>query len=144
MLKYLDQRDINIVGHHGLMRFLDDILRIRCAIQQYVQHYYQRKMVDGTMTIIPSINFMLQDVFGFIDDSTYQILTPFSGSHNGYEGSTCKAEYADAQQAFYSGYVKDHGMKVETLFFAKWSLNSIWSRVCLTKCSGRACNEQSQ
>jgi hypothetical protein len=69
------------------------------------------------MTIVPGINFMPWDVFGFIDDSIDQILTPFSGPCGNYKGATSKAKYADAQQAFYSGYIKDHGIKVETIFF---------------------------
>jgi hypothetical protein len=45
-----------------------------------------------------------------------RILTPFSGPRGDYEGTVHRAEYADAQQAFYFGYVKDHGIKVETIF----------------------------
>ncbi len=45
-------------------------------------------------------------------------MTPFSGPRGDYGGTACKAEYADAQQAFYSGYVKDHGIKVETIFLS--------------------------
>ena len=68
------------------------------------------------MTIVPGINFMPWDIFGFIDDSIDRILTPFSGPRGDYGGTASKAEYADAQQAFYSGYIKVHGIKVETIF----------------------------
>ncbi len=68
------------------------------------------------MTSVPGINFMPWDVYGFIDDSIDQLFTPFSGPHGDYEGTARKAEYAGAQQAFYSSYVKDHGIKVETIF----------------------------
>jgi hypothetical protein len=65
---------------------------------------------------LPGINFMPWDVFGFIDDSIDRISTPFSGQRGNYESASRKAKYADAQQAFYSGYVNDHGIKVETIF----------------------------
>ena len=68
------------------------------------------------MTIIPGINFMPWDVFAFIDDSIDRISTPFSGLRGDYEGAARRAEYADAQQAFYTGYIKAHGIKVETVF----------------------------
>jgi hypothetical protein len=68
------------------------------------------------MTIVPGLNFMPWDVFGFINKTIDKILTLFSGLHGDYEGAARKAEYTDTQQAFYSGYVKDHGIKVETIF----------------------------
>jgi hypothetical protein len=55
------------------------------------------------MTIIPGINFMPWDVFVFIDDSINRISTPFWGPRRDYEGAAHRAEYADAQQAFYTG-----------------------------------------
>jgi hypothetical protein len=51
------------------------------------------------------------DVFAFIDDSIDHISTPFSGPRGDYEGAACWA----AQQAFYTGYIKAHGIKVETI-----------------------------
>jgi hypothetical protein len=116
MLKYLNQRYVNIVGHQGLARYVDKFPAYRHAIQQYNQCNQQRELINGMMTIVPGINFMPWDVFGFIDDSIDRSLTPFSGPHGNYEGAMSKAKYADAQQAFYSGYVKDHRIKVETIF----------------------------
>jgi hypothetical protein len=52
------------------------------------------------MTIIPGLNFMLWEVFGFINNTIDKILTPFSGLHGDYEGAAPKAEYADTQQAW--------------------------------------------
>ncbi len=129
MLKYLDQ---SVVGHQGLAHYVDNFLSYRCMIQQYVQHNHQRELIDRMMTIVPGINFMPCVVFGFIDDSIDQILTPFSGPRGNYEGAAHKAEYADAQQAFYSSYIKNHKIKVEIIFFAKWSLDSVRSHICLT------------
>jgi len=115
MLRYIDTRYASVIGHQGLTRFVDDFPRFNRAIEEYVQRDHQRELVDGTMTIVPGINFMPWDVFGFIDDSIDCISTPFSGPRGDYSGAARKAEYADAQQAFYSGYVKDHGIKVETI-----------------------------
>jgi hypothetical protein len=116
MLKYLNQRYVNIIGHQGLARHVDKFPAYRCTIQEYVQRNHQCKLIDGTLTIVPGINIMPWDVFGFIDDSIYRILTPFSGPRGDYEGAARRAKYADAQQAFFSGYVKDHGIKVKTIF----------------------------
>jgi hypothetical protein len=69
------------------------------------------------MTIVPGLNFMPWDMYGLIDDTINKILTPFSGLRDDYVGAIHKAEYTDAKQAFNSGYVKDHGIKVETIFF---------------------------
>jgi hypothetical protein len=45
-----------------------------------------------------------------------KISTPLSGPHSDYKSAVHQAEYVDTQQAFYSGYVKDHRIKVETFF----------------------------
>jgi hypothetical protein len=71
---------------------------------------------------------MQWDIFGFIDDSIDRILTPFSGPCGNYEGVARRAKYADAQQAFYSGYVKDHGINVEIIFLPN-GLSTLFSPV---------------
>jgi hypothetical protein len=116
MLHYLDKRYKNIVRYQGLMRFVMDFPWFHRAIKEYVQRNHLCELVDGTMRIIPGINFMPWDVFAFIDDSIDRISTPFSGLHRDYEGAARRAEYANAQQAFYMGYIKAHGIKVETAF----------------------------
>ena len=116
MLCYLDKRYRNIVGHQGLMRFVGDFPRFHRAIEEYVQRDHPCKLVDATMTIVPGINFMPWDVFAFINDSIDRISTPYSGLHGDYKGAARRAEYANAQQAFYTGYIKAHGIKVETVF----------------------------
>ena len=109
MLHYLDEGSTN-AGNQGLTCFVSE------AIEEYVQQDHLRKLIDRTMPIVPGINFMPWDVFAFIDDSIDCISTPFSGPQVDYEGAAHKAEYADAQQAFYTGYIKAHGIKVETVF----------------------------
>jgi len=116
MLRYLDERYKHIVGHQGLTRFVADFPRFHRAIEEYVQRDHLRELVDGTMTIVPDINFMPWDIFAFIDDSINHISTPFSGPRRDYKGAARRAEYANAQQAFYTGYIKAHGIKVETVF----------------------------
>ena len=116
MLRYLDTRYQEIVGHQGLTRFVDDFPRFHRVIEDYVQRDPQRELIDGTMTIVPGINFLPWDVFGFIDDSIDRICTPFSGPRGDYEGAARKEEYADSQQAFFTGYIHAHGIKVETVF----------------------------
>jgi hypothetical protein len=77
MLKYLDKRYANIIGHQGLACFVNDFLHFRRAIEMYVQRNHRHELVDGTMRIIPGLNFMPWDVFRFIDDMINKILTPF-------------------------------------------------------------------
>jgi hypothetical protein len=105
-----------IAGHQGLTCFFGDFPWFHRAIEEYVQRNHLRELVDGTMMIIPGINFMPLDVIAFIDYSIDCISTPFSGPCRDYEGAAHRAEYADAQQAFYTGYIKAHGIKVETVF----------------------------
>ena len=115
MLKYIDDRYAHVIGHQGLTRFVDDFPLFKRAIERYVQRDHQRELVDGTMTIVPGLNHLPWDVFGFIDDSIDKISTPCSGPRGDYEGAARKPEYADAQQAFYSGYTKAHGIKIESI-----------------------------
>ncbi len=115
MLRYLNKRYKNIIGHQGLMRFVMDFPRFHRAIEKYVQRNHLCK-IDGTMRIAPGINFMPWDIFAFINDSINRISTPFSGPRGDYEGAARRAEYANAQQSFYTGYIKAHGIKVETVF----------------------------
>jgi hypothetical protein len=58
MLRYLDKRYRNIIRHQGLTRFAGNFYRFHKAIEEYVQRDHPRKLVDGTMTVVPGINFM--------------------------------------------------------------------------------------
>jgi hypothetical protein len=75
MLCYLNKRYKNIVGHQGLTLFVMDFPWFHRAIEEYVQRDHLCKLVDGTMRIVPSINFMPWDIFTFIDDSINHIST---------------------------------------------------------------------
>jgi hypothetical protein len=54
-------------------------------------------------------------VYAFIDCSIDRISVPFSGPRGDYEGAARRPEYSDAQQAFYTGYCKYHGFKIESI-----------------------------
>jgi hypothetical protein len=81
MLRYLDKRYKHIAGHQhqGLTHFVDKFPWFHRAIEEYVQRDHLRELVDGTMTIVPSIDFMLWDIFAFIDDSINRVPPPFLG-----------------------------------------------------------------
>jgi hypothetical protein len=112
MLNYLNERYLKIIGYQGLTRFVSNFLHFKHVIEQYVQRNQQQELVDGTMMIAPSLNYMPWNVFGFIDDLVNCISTPFSGPRRDYEGATCKVKYANVQQVFYLRYAKDQGIKV--------------------------------
>jgi hypothetical protein len=113
MLHHLDNRYKDIVGHQGLSRFVQNFPQFHEAIEEYVQCNHLRKLDDGTMRIVPGINFLPWDIFAFIDDSIDCISIQ---AHVGTEGAAHTAEFANVQQAFYTGYIKGHGIKVETVF----------------------------
>jgi len=116
MLHYLDDRYEDILGYQGLSRYAEDFPRFCDAIERFVQKDRARENLDGSYDIIPGIEFLPWDIFGFIDDSLDDGCTPFSGPRGDYEGAARKEEYAETQEAFYSGYQKFHGVKVETCF----------------------------
>ena len=49
MLFYLDKRCRNIIGHQGLLRFVDDFPQFFQAIQQKVMQDEIKHNVDGTI-----------------------------------------------------------------------------------------------
>jgi len=118
MLFYLDERYQNIIGHQGLLRFVDDFPRFYDAIQQKVQQSYvhDEDRQNNTHEETTGLAFLPFDIFGFIDCSIDRINRPFSGPAGDYEGAGQKPEYPVAQRAFYTGFKKLHGIKVETVF----------------------------
>ena len=71
--------------------------------------------VDGTIVEVEGLNFLPFDIFGFIDCSINRICRPFSGPDGDYVGAPRKEQYARTPRAFYTGYKKCHGIKVETV-----------------------------
>ena len=117
---YLDERYKNIIGHQGLLRFVDDVFPpFYNAIQQQVQQSYvhDEDEHNNTHEETSGLAFLPFDIFGFIDCSIDRSNRPFSGPAAGdYEGAGRKPEYPAAQRAFYTGFKKLHGIKVETVF----------------------------
>jgi hypothetical protein len=60
ILHYLDERYKNITRHQGLTCFAGDSPQFHKAIEEYFQrnHLCELVDIDGTMTIVPGINFM--------------------------------------------------------------------------------------
>ena len=103
MLRYIDDRYEDIIGHQGLTRFLRDFARFNRAIERFVQKDCQRELSDGAFEIVWGLEFLPFDIFGFIDNSIGRISTPFSGLQEDYASSAQRAQYANTQRAFYSG-----------------------------------------
>jgi hypothetical protein len=61
------------------------------------------------------LRYCLWYIFAFIDCSIDRISVPFSGPRGDYDGAARRNEYADAQQAFYTGYCKYNGFKIESI-----------------------------
>ena len=116
MVRYLDDRYKNIIGYQGLARYTHEFPRFNRAIEKHARKDRAIENMDGSYTIVPGLKFIPWDIFGFIDDSIYGTSTPFSGPRGDYVGAARKVEYLDTQEAFYTGYQKLHGFKVETCF----------------------------
>ncbi len=83
------------------------------AIQQNIQQSHTVDNHNGTYGETDGLAFPPFDVFGFIDCSIDRISKPFSGPVDDSVGAGQKEEYSIAQRAFYTGYKKIHGIKVE-------------------------------
>jgi hypothetical protein len=125
MIKYIYDRYAHFICHQGLTRFVDDFSLFKHAIEWYIQRNHQCELADGTMTIVPGLNHLPWDVFGFINDSINKISTPCSGLRGDYEGAAYKPEYTDAQQALYSGYTKASGIKIESILLLPNGISNI-------------------
>jgi hypothetical protein len=116
MLRYLDDRYENILGHQGLLRFVDRFPEFFTAIENYVRKPKYHRFNDGTEFISPGLAFCPFRIFGWIDCSIYDINVPFSGPFGDYKGAPRKPLYQLMQRAFYTGFTHSHGVKVETVY----------------------------
>ena len=116
MLKYLDERYRDIIGHQGLTRVVDQFPEFALAIEEYLQRDQLRELVDGNFVKIEGLEFSPWDAFAFIDNSIDDCNVAYAGPRGDYPGAVRREEYADAQQALYSGYTHRHGIRVETCF----------------------------
>jgi hypothetical protein len=117
ILKYLDIRYVNIIGHQGLLRYVDQFPDFYTAINEKVQQNRIAEINEhnGTCVYIPGLAFLPVDIFGFIDCSIDAIRRPGSGPNGDYEGAARRPGHDEVQRAFYTGYKKLHGIKVETV-----------------------------
>ena len=74
-----------------------------------------RHNIYGATIEVEGLNFLPFDIFGFINCSIDTICRPFSGPDGDYTCTPRKEQYACTQRAFYIGYKKCHGIKVETV-----------------------------
>ena len=116
MLKYLDKRYRDIIRHQGLTRVIDQFPDFALAIEEYLQSDQLRELVNGRFVELEGLLFSLWDAFAFIDNSIDDCNVAYAGPHSKYPGAARREEYADAQQALYSGYTHRHGIRVETCF----------------------------
>ena len=66
--------------------------------------------------MIEGLEFSPWDAFAFIDNSIDDCNVPYAGPRGDWPGAARREEYADAQQALYSGYTHRHGIRVGTCF----------------------------
>lgn len=117
MLRYLDNRYKNIIGHQGVLRFRDEFPRFFEAIENYVKRPKHIEFDDGAPPFdSPGLAECPFRLIGWIDCSIYRTNVPFSGPFGNYKGAPRKPRYKVTQCAFYSGMKKLHGIKVETIF----------------------------
>ena len=115
LLRYLDDRYEDIIGHQGLARYVDQFPKFYEKIQERVRkttiHHYN----DGTAEEFAGLRFLPYSIFGFIDCSIYRIERPYSGPDGDYIGAPRKERYYQFQRAVYTRQKKLHGIKVETV-----------------------------
>ena len=71
---------------------------------------------QGNTTVVPGLDSSPYNLFALIDDTVDGSRVPFSGPSGDYEGAPRKDFYMDAQESIYSGYKKEHGIKLETVY----------------------------
>ena len=74
ILFHLDNRYRDIIGHQGLLHFLDDFPRFFDSIQQRVMQDDIRHNIDGTTVEVDGLNFLPFDIFGFMDCSSTEFV----------------------------------------------------------------------
>jgi hypothetical protein len=116
VLHFIDTGYKHIISYAGLVRCVAKFPCNNADIETYVRKEKAREHPDGEFHLILGLRFLPWDIFGFIDCSIEQIAVPFLGPQEEYEGAARWPKYADAQQAFYTGYCKYHGIIIESVF----------------------------
>ena len=115
MLRYLDNRYRNILGHQGLLRFVDQFPQFFEAIENHVKKPKWHRDDDGNLWWSPGLANLPFWIFGFIDCSIYRTNVPYSGPDGDIVGAGRKPWYHIMQRAIYTGWKSIHGMKIETV-----------------------------
>ncbi len=71
ILRYIDDRYEDIIGHQGLMRYVDKFPSFFEPIQRNVCQKSTYHFNDGTVEELIGLWFLPFDIFGFIDCSIY-------------------------------------------------------------------------
>ena len=117
ILFYLDDRYRNIIGHQGMLRFVDQFPQFFTAIENYVKKPKLHYNMDGDVWRSTGLDHCPYRIAFFVDCKIYRTNVPFSGPAGDYEGAPCKRRYRGTQEAFFTRYGKRHGLKVETCYF---------------------------
>jgi len=115
ILKYLDRRYRDIIGHQGLLRFRDQFPSFHEAIQRKVMRPKWFVDRNGNRWRSPGLMFLPCLLMGLVDCSIYGSLVPLSGPLGDYEEPYRKEDFEVMQNAFYTGFKQVHGIKVETV-----------------------------
>ena len=115
MLRYLDDRYRNILGHQGLLRFVHLFPQFFDAIENHVKKPKWHRDAEGNVWWSPGLENLPYWIFGFIDCSIYGTNVPYSGPDGDIIGAGRKRWYDVMQRAIYTGFTHGHGMKVETV-----------------------------
>ena len=115
ILRYLDDRYEDIIGHKNLERYVHRFPEFFDKIQECIRKPTVRHYTDGTAERFCGLRFLPYNIFAFVDCKIYRCYRPFSGPAGDYIGAPRKARYMDAQRSLYTRYRKCCGVKVETV-----------------------------
>ena len=115
ILRYLDRRYKNILGHQGLLRFRAQFPQFHHAIEQFMRKPKLHTDENGDTWRSPGLAECPYRIFGFVDCSIYKTDVPFSGPDGDKEGAPRKPRHGITQRAIYTGWKHVHGVKVETV-----------------------------
>ena len=93
IVRYVDKRYTDILGHQGLTRFVDQFPDFFDAIQQKVQQTTTHHFNDGNAQDVTGLNFLPFDIFGFVDCTIYRMRRPYSGPAGDFIGAPRKERY---------------------------------------------------
>ena len=86
------------------------------------------RVMEGSLdvTYIIDTPFETWRVFGIVDDTCIKTCRPGSGAVNDNPHSPRRVGAHEIQRAFYSGYLRQHGLKYQTLLLPNGLFGSVW------------------